>query len=684
MKAFGTVGLVLIAFAGDARAADLVGAMAVKSPPQRSYDWSGFYLGGHVGYAGGSSNWSATPAGAAGPTAAGSLDLYNAFDGSTGTGSYFAGLQAGYNYVLPSRILLGVEADVSFPNTIAGTAVVSWPANGTANYSEQVELNGTVRGRVGYAPGHWLFYATGGFAWSYDQFGRTQLAGMPAGGTAAPGTTENLFMVPRVGGAVGAGVEVALPSNWTARAEYLFTDYASRGVTFPAGAQSFNSGLTLNELRLGLNYRLNGDAAKSGNFTDPPALETDTFAVHGQSTFTEQYVAPFRAPYAGQNSLGPNQGRETWDVTAYLGMRLWTGAELWVDPEIDQGFGLSNTLGIAGFTSGEAYKVGAAVPYARVPRYFVRQTINLGGEATKVDAGANQFSNSQTENRLVLTIGKFSVTDVFDTNKYAHDPRGDFMNWAIVDTGTFDYAADPWGFTYGAAGEWYQGPWTLRAGVFDLSVVPNDIALDPSFDQFQWIGEIERRYELWGQPGKVAVSGFLTRGRMGSFADAIALAAATGGPADIAAVRRYNSRGGLSLNVEQQFTDSLGAFLRAGFANGNLEPYELTDIDRTVAAGLALSGKGWGRPDDTVGLAGVVNGIIGVHRAFFNDGGLGILIGDGQLPHYGPEQIVETYYSYALTGSTRLSLDYQFIANPAYNADRGPANVFSGRVHAQF
>ena len=624
------------------------------------------------------------PAGAAGPTAAGSLDLYNAFDGSTGTGSYFAGLQAGYNYVLPSRILLGVEADVSFPNTIAGTAVVSSPASGTANYSEQVELNGTVRGRVGYAPGSWLFYATGGFAWSYDQFGRTQLAGMPAGGTAAPGTTENLFMVPRVGGAVGAGVEVALPSNWTARVEYLFTDYASRGVTFPAGAQSFNSGLTLNELRLGLNYRLNGDAAKSGNFTDPPALETDTFAVHGQSTFTEQYVAPFRAPYAGQNSLGPNQGRETWDVTAYLGMRLWTGAELWVDPEIDQGFGLSNTLGIAGFTSGEAYKVGAAVPYARVPRYFVRQTINLGGEATKVDAGANQFSNSQTENRLVLTIGKFSVTDVFDTNKYAHDPRGDFMNWAIVDTGTFDYAADPWGFTYGAAGEWYQGPWTLRAGVFDLSVVPNDIALDPSFDQFQWIGEIERRYELWGQPGKVAVSGFLTRGRMGSFADAIALAAATGGPADIAAVRRYNSRGGLSLNVEQQFTDSLGAFLRAGFANGNLEPYELTDIDRTVAAGLALSGKGWGRPDDTVGLAGVVNGIIGVHRAFFNDGGLGILIGDGQLPHYGPEQIVETYYSYALTGSTRLSLDYQFIANPAYNADRGPANVFSGRVHAQF
>ena len=131
------------------------------------------------------------------------------------------------------------------------------------------------------------------------------------------------------------------------------------------------------------------------------------------------------------------------------------------------------------------------------------------------------------------------MSDIFDTNKYAQNPRKDFMNWALIDAGTFDYAADAWGYSYGAAAEWYQGDWTLRGGLFDLSIVPNSTDLDPSFGQFQWIGEIERRYELWGHPGKIAVTGFLSRGRMGSFEDAIALAQITGGPADIAAVRQY-------------------------------------------------------------------------------------------------------------------------------------------------
>ena len=371
-------------------------------------------------------------------------------------------------------------------------------------------------------------------------------------------------------------------------------------------------------------------------------------------------------------------------MTLYAGVRLWQGAELWINPEIDQGFGLANTLGVAGFTSGEAYKVGQTYPYARLPRAFIRQTIDLGGETQKVDAGINQFAGRQTANRLVLTVGKFTVVDIFDTNKYAHDPRSDFLNWALVDTATFDYAADPWGYTYGAAAEWYQGNWTFRGGLFDLSIIPNNIELDPTFAQFQWVGEIERRYDLWGHPGKIAVTGFLSRGRMGSFEDAIALAAITGGPADIAAVRQYQSRGGVSMNIEQEITSDLGAFVRAGWADGSIEPYEFTDVDRTVAGGLSLNGKQWGRPDDTVGLAGVINGISGVHQAFLNDGGLGILVGDGQLPHPGLEQIIETYYSYAITSSTKVSLDYQLIVNPAYNTDRGPVNIFAVRLRTAF
>jgi len=162
------------------------------------------------------------------------------------------------------------------------------------------------------------------------------------------------------------------------------------------------------------------------------------------------------------------------------------------------------------------------------------------------------------------------------------------------------------------------------------------------------------------------------------------LAMATGTPANIAAMRQYNSRGGVSLNLEQQITDDLGVFARAGIANGDIEPYEFTDVDRTVAAGLSLSGKRWNRPDDTVGIAGVVNGISSEHQAFFNAGGLGILVGDGMLPRPGPEQIIEAYYSYTLTPETKLTADYQFIANPGYNTDRGPANVFSGRIHWQY
>jgi high affinity Mn2+ porin len=675
----------LMALAGSAVAAD----MPVKAPPPAStaYDWTGAYVGGHIGYAAGSSHWSAMPTGAPGPAQSGSLDLFKAFNGFDGMGSYFEGFQAGYNYMLPSRWLFGVEADVSFPNTITGTSTLSSAASGMVSYAETVEFSGTLRGRVGYAPDlgttHWLLYATGGFAWSYDQFTRTQIAGTPADGTAVPGQVENLFVVPRVGGVVGAGLELALPSNWTARLEYLFTDYGNRSVTFPAGAQRFSSDLNVSELRFGLNYRLNGDPSTGSAAIAPPTPEFDNFAVHGQTTVLSQYVFPFRNPFSGQNSLDPNQGRETWDATAYLGMRLWQGAELWVNPEIDQGFGLSSTLGVAGFPSGEAYKVGASVPYARVPRYFVRQTIDLGGDTQKVDGSASQFSGSQTANRLVLTVGKFAVTDIFDTNKYAHDPRSDFMNWALIDTGTFDYASDAWGFTYGAAAEWYQGDWTVRGGLFDLSVVPNDVELDPHFAQFQWVGEIERRYDLWGQPGKIAVTGFLSRGRMGSFSDAIALAAATGGVPETSAVREYKSRAGLSFNLEQQITADLGMFARAGFTNGNIEPYEFSDIDRTAAAGLVLAGKSWGRPDDTVGLAGVINGISGVHQAYLNAGGLGILVGDGMLPHPAPEQIVEAYYQLPVS-FFKLTLDYQFIVNPAYNSDRGPASVVAARMHAQF
>jgi high affinity Mn2+ porin len=667
-----------------------VAAYVTKAPPAANgYDWNGWYVGAHVGVTTGSSNWSATQPGA--PGLSGSFDLPFNFDFMAGTGSYVAGLQGGYNHVFKSHWMLGFEADVSFPNSdvlvpfsVRGSQTITSPFTGQVTYGEAVAYYGSVRGRVGYAFDHFLLYGTGGLAWTFDQVTRTQVAGFPVSGSATPGTVD-LVQPWRLGWAAGAGVEIPLIGNWTAKAEYLWTGFGRQSVVFGAGAQVFESDLTMQSIRLGLNYRIGDSTAQDLDFLTkgPSALETDRFAFHGQATFLGQYAPSFRAPYSGTNSLTPNQARETTDATLYVGVRLWQGAEAWINPEIDQGFGLSGSVGVAGFPSGEAYKVGADYPYTRLDRAFLRQTISLGGEVQKVDAGLNQFSGPQTSDRLVLTVGKFGVVDIFDTNKYAHDPRGDFMNWSIVDTGTFDYAADAWGYTVGAAAEWYQGPWTVRGGVFDLSIAPNTTSLDPTFGQFQSVGEIERRYSIWDQPGKIAVTGYLTRGRMGSFEDAILLAAMTGGPANIVAVRQYQSRGGISMNLEQQLMPNVGFFARAGFANGDIEPYEFTDIDRTVAAGLSISGKQWGRDDDTFGIAGVVNGITSVHQAFLNAGGLGILVGDGQLPNPGSERIMETYYSFPVLAS-RVTLDYQLIVNPAYNRDRGPVSVLGFRVHTQF
>jgi high affinity Mn2+ porin len=417
---------------------------------------------------------------------------------------------------------------------------------------------------------------------------------------------------------------------------------------------------------------------------DQSAPTPQPFAVHAQFTDVTQGHPGFAAAFSGPNSLAADaNARATNDVTLYVGARPWAGGEIWVDPEIDEGFGLSDTLGVAGFTSGEAYKIGATTPYAKVHRYFLRQTIDLGGEAQTVEPNLDALGGALTANRIVLTVGKFSVVDIFDGNRYAHDPRGDFLNWSLIDTGTFDYAANAWGYTYGAAAEWYQGAWTLRGGLFDLTNVPNSTNIDYTFKQFQWLWEAERRFQIAGRPGAVRVTGFLTRGRMAKLADATALALATGQPANPALVRRYAGRPGVSLSADQQFTDDIGVFLRAGVADGRYEAFEFTDIDRTLAAGVSLSGRRWGRADDTVGLAGVVNEASQDRLSFLAAGGLGILVGDGRLPHPGAEGIVESYYSLAVAAFARLSFDYQYIANPGFNRDRGPVSVFGLRLHLE-
>jgi len=420
-----------------------------------------------------------------------------------------------------------------------------------------------------------------------------------------------------------------------------------------------------------------------GVVTTHEQTDSEAAALHLQLTTVAERHPKFDAPYSGTNSLTPiGTTAETTDVTAYLGVRLWRGAELWANPEIDEGFGFDKTVGVAGFTSGEAYKIGANAPYLRLPRLFVRQTIALGGDAQTIEAKANQLGGATTSDGLTLTVGKFSVVDVFDNNRYAHDPRGDFLNWSLIDVGTFDYAADSWGFTYGAAAELALGDWTGRLGFFQLSKVPNGKIVAVDFSQWSSVAEIERRQDWLGRPGTIKLLAFVNRAPMADYEDAVALGRETGATPDVALVRRRASRAGASVSIEQEVTEDVGVFARFGGNDGRKEAYEFTEINRSASGGFAFSGKRWGRADDVLGVAGVVNGLSRQARDFFAAGGLGILIGDGRLD-YGNEDIVETYYQARLTSFAKFTLDYQHIDHPAYNRDRGPVSVYGVRLHLE-
>lgn len=411
----------------------------------------------------------------------------------------------------------------------------------------------------------------------------------------------------------------------------------------------------------------------------------ERWSVHGQFTTVVQHHPAFRSPYEGPNSLkGADETKATNDATLFLGARLWQGAEVYANPEIDQGFGLSDTLGAGGYPSGEAYKVGATKPYFRLPRLFLRQTLPLSDEFDPLEAGANQLAGSSARDNLTLTLGKFSVTDIFDTNRYAHDPRADFLNWSVVDSGAFDYAADAWGYSTGIALEWRQSWWTLRGGVFNLSSVPNSKELGKGFDQFAAVGEWEIRHSMLGHEGKIKLLGFLNRGRMAAYDDAVAYAQAHGGAPDVTQVRRYASRPGAALNVEQDITPALGVFFRASANQGSKEAFEFTEINRSFALGASMKASAWQRPDDTFGFAVVENQLSSSARGYFAAGGMGILIGDGQLANSGAERILETFYALRIAEPLTVSLDYQYLAHPAYNRDRGPVSIFGARVHAEF
>lgn len=437
---------------------------------------------------------------------------------------------------------------------------------------------------------------------------------------------------------------------------------------------------TLSVLLFAMNARADDLIAPTVEETGQPSWNS----LHFQATAIDQGHPSFHSALAdGPQSMKSRfQTAETTDMTLFAGVRIGA-VELYANPEMDQGLGLSNTYGVAGFPSGEAYKVGSHVPYFQLPRLFGRFILDLGGVQQSVEDGPNQIAGSHDVNNLTLTFGKFSVVDIFDNNAYAHDPRADFLNWAIVDMGAFDYAASAWGYTYGGAAEWTQDWWTLRAGIFDMSRQPNDKYLVRGFSQYQSVLEAEERHEVFGKQGKVKALFFASSANMGSYTDALALANQTGTIPSTAIIRRHQVRPGGGINIEQEITSDLGTFFRASMNDGTKEAFEYTEINQSASGGFSLKGTLWNRPDDTIGLGGAVNTISKQAQRYLASGGLGILIGDGSL-NYAPEEIIETYYNFNLIKSITTTFDYQFVDNPGYNQSRGPVHVFAMRAHVQF
>jgi high affinity Mn2+ porin len=407
------------------------------------------------------------------------------------------------------------------------------------------------------------------------------------------------------------------------------------------------------------------------------------YTFHGQTTIIPQFKGDFPSPHQGPNSFRSGREVETsYTGTLFTGIRLLPGTELHLDPEVAAGSGLSGVLGLGDPPNGETPRVSSPNPSPYIARLFLRQTFGFGGEQEEVTDAADLIAGKIDVRRLTVTVGKFAANDVFDNNTYAHDPRSQFQNWGLWEDTAWDYPADTKGYTEGLTLELNVPDQTVRYGIFREPHAANGGELDDDWGRaYAQVAEYERRYEIGGRLGVVRPLAFFNYGHMGDYRDAIDLDPAH--PSVIATRSYDHPKYGFGMNVEQALTDDLGVFARAGWNNGQSESWAFTEVDRTLSLGLSLKGTAWHRPDDAYGLGGIMSGLSRDHRDYLAAGGLGFELGDGRLS-YAPEEVIETYYLCAVTKNLFLTLDYQFVDHPGYNAARGPVSIGAFRVHGEF
>ncbi len=411
----------------------------------------------------------------------------------------------------------------------------------------------------------------------------------------------------------------------------------------------------------------------------PALLGTQIDIIH-------QHLLPFHAAYSGPNSLQNSADAKTSEAFGvYAGLAIVPRLEGYLDVEMIRGSGISRTVGLAGITNGDVIRQGSADlgdgPY--VARIFVRYTLGGGALRDTLARGMDQLPQIAREGRLEITAGKFAVTDLFDVNRYANSTRWQFMNWALFNNAAWDYAADTRGFSNGVAFNWAHSDWALRAAVMQMPVRANGSVFDSSQRDAHGMN-VEFEWHAPGTATVVRALAYDNEARMGLYSEAIALAG-NGVPNIVADDKPGRHKYGWGLNLEQPIADDgeTGAFARVGWSDGATESFVFTESDRLVSGGFQLSGKHWGRADDRLGIATAIDGIVKAHQDYLARGGEGFLLGDGALT-YGQEQVIEAFYRIQLGKYTQLSPDAQYIRNPGYNRDRGPATVLSMRLNVRY
>jgi high affinity Mn2+ porin len=424
----------------------------------------------------------------------------------------------------------------------------------------------------------------------------------------------------------------------------------------------------------------------SASAQDHPLLADSGWSYHFQFTGILQGHPSFQSPYSGQNSLqGHSENAFSATSTIDFGRKLWPGASIYFDPEMAGGKGMSSTLGVAGFPNGETFRIGDPQPTVYIARIYFQQYIDLDKDHfEELDDDANQVRQRVSTSRLSLNFGKFGLSDFFDDNSVSHDPRSDFMNWALMNNGAYDYAANTRGYTYAFVAEYIKPGWTLRFGTALEPSHSNGDTLDFNYfrtnsENLEW----EKTYSLASKKGVLRFLVYYNTSKAPNYNQVVAEKLnGTDTSMDVIYGTRYGGKKiGLGLNAEQEISPFTKGFMRLGWNDGQTATWAFAEIDNTGSAGLRFMGEKWNRPDDNIGLALLSNGISDAHRNFLNAGGYGFMIGDGKLPHYTRENILEVFYQILIRKNLWGTLDYQFIGHPAYNRDRGPVNVFAARVH---